>query len=34
MFGVAVLLIGFTYSLATVILEYMKKRRYAHRSKI
>jgi hypothetical protein len=34
MFGAAVLLIGFMYSLVTVILEYMKKRRYAYRSKV
>jgi len=34
MLGVAVLLIGFMYSLVTVVLEYLKKRRYAHRSKI
>jgi len=34
MLGVAVLLIGFTYSFVTTILEYMKKRRHDHRSKI
>jgi hypothetical protein len=34
MFGPAVLLIGFMYFLATTILEYMKKRRLAYRSKI
>ncbi len=32
MFGAAVLLIGFMYLSVTGVLEYYKKRRYAHRS--